>query len=70
MKQLGLSISSAGDILAVAPFYQSSVRGVFAAGDCITPLKSASAAIASGCNARVASAAQLQMEKYGLQPMF
>ncbi|KAF7905247.1 uncharacterized protein EAF01_005768 [Botrytis porri] len=37
IKQLGLDLSPAGDFLAPPPFHQTSVRGVFAAGDCITP---------------------------------
>lgn len=70
VEQLGLDISPAGDILAPPPFHQTSVRGVFAAGDCITPYKATPAAIASGCNSAVALTAQLQAEKHGFPPLF
>lgn len=69
-EQLGLELTPTGDIVAAPPFYQTSVRGVFGAGDCITPYKATPAAIASGCNAAVASTVQLQGEKHGLPPMF
>lgn len=70
VEQLGLALTPTGDIVAAPPFYQTSVRGVFAAGDCITPYKATPAAIASGCNAGVASTAQMQAEKHGMQPLF
>jgi thioredoxin reductase len=65
VKQLGLTLSQTGDIQADAPGYQTSVRGVFAAGDCISPFKVVPHAIASGNFAAVAAATQLQAEKYG-----
>ncbi|KAK5994351.1 Thioredoxin reductase gliT [Cladobotryum mycophilum] len=68
--QLGLATTPMGDIQADAPFHQTSIRGVFAAGDCITPYKVIPGAISSGCNAAVAVSAQLQAEKYGQAPMF
>ncbi|KAI0138615.1 hypothetical protein F4776DRAFT_619199 [Hypoxylon sp. NC0597] len=68
--QLGLNLTPAGDIVADAPVHQTSVRGVFAAGDCITPYKVTPGAISSGCNAAVAASTQLQAEKYGQAPMF
>ncbi|TGO27947.1 hypothetical protein BPAE_0034g00270 [Botrytis paeoniae] len=70
IEQLGLDVSPAGDILAPPPFHQTSVRGVFAAGDCITPYKATPAAIASGCNSAVALTAQLQAEKHSFPPLF
>ncbi|TGO15298.1 hypothetical protein BTUL_0042g00690 [Botrytis tulipae] len=70
VEQLGLDLSPAGDILAPPPFHQTSVRGVFAAGDCITPYKATPAAIASGCNSAVVLTAQLQAEKHGFPPLF
>jgi len=70
VEQLGLALTPTGDIVTAPPFFQTSVRGVFAAGDCITPYKATPSAIASGCNAGVASTAQMQAEKYGLVPMF
>ncbi|CCD49859.1 hypothetical protein BofuT4_P095670.1 [Botrytis cinerea T4] len=70
IEQLGLDVSPTGDILAPPPFHQTSVRGVFAAGDCITPYKATPAAIASGCNSAVALTAQLQAEKHSFPPLF
>ena len=69
-QQLGLGLSPMGDIAAPPPFYQTNVRGVFAAGDCITPYKVTPGAISSGCNAGVGAATQLQAEKSGHQPLF
>ncbi|KAI0883506.1 FAD/NAD(P)-binding domain-containing protein [Annulohypoxylon maeteangense] len=68
--QLGIALTPMGDIQADAPAYQTSVRGVFAAGDCITPYKVTPGAISSGCNAAVAASTQLQAEKHGLPAMF
>jgi thioredoxin reductase len=68
--QLGLELSPSpipliADIAANPPFYQTSARGVFAAGDCITPYKVIAQAISSGCNAAVGASAQLLAEKHG-----
>lgn len=68
--QLGLELTPMGDINAAPPMHQTSVRGVFAAGDCITPYKVIAGAISSGCNAAVAASAQLLAEKHGHQPLF
>lgn len=65
VQQLGLTTSPMGDIQAEAPFHQTSVRGVFAAGDCITPYKVIPGAISSGCNAAVGGSTQLQSELHG-----
>jgi thioredoxin reductase len=64
-KQLGLSLSQTGDIQAEAPAFQTTERGVFAAGDCISPYKVIPHAIMTGNFAAVAAATQLQAEKYG-----
>ncbi|KAF3389896.1 putative thioredoxin reductase [Talaromyces pinophilus] len=75
-EQLGLDTTPGpipgvrGDIVASPPMYQTSVRGVFAAGDCITPYKVVAGAISSGCNAAVGASTQLLAEKYGHHPMF
>ncbi|KAI1453654.1 FAD/NAD(P)-binding domain-containing protein [Annulohypoxylon moriforme] len=70
VEQLGVALTQMGDVQADAPVHQTSVRGVFAAGDCITPYKVTAGAISSGCNAAVAASTQLQAEKYGQAPMF
>jgi pyruvate/2-oxoglutarate dehydrogenase complex dihydrolipoamide dehydrogenase (E3) component len=61
---LNLTSSQTGDIKADAPAFQTSERGVFAAGDCVTPYKVIPHAIMSGNFAAVAAATQLQAEKY------
>lgn len=74
--QLGVELApspipgTTGDIAANPPFYQTSVRGVFATGDCITQYKVMAGAISSGCNAAVAASGQLLAEKYGHHPLF
>ncbi|TGO31347.1 hypothetical protein BPAE_0001g02480 [Botrytis paeoniae] len=67
-EQLGLKLIQTGDIDASAPSYTTSVRGVFAAGDSITPYKVVDGALSSGCNAAVAAVAQLRAEDLGHQP--
>lgn len=73
-EQLGVEttpspIPGIGDIAASPPAFQTNVRGVFAAGDSITPYKVIAGAISSGCNAAVGASAQLLAEKFGHQPM-
>ncbi|KAH3949780.1 hypothetical protein HBI56_024830 [Parastagonospora nodorum] len=63
--QLGLTLSQTGDVRADAPAFQTTERGVFAAGDCISPYKVIPHAIMTGNFAAVAAATQLQAEKYG-----
>ncbi|KAL1852084.1 hypothetical protein Daus18300_012296 [Diaporthe australafricana] len=65
--QLGLTTSGLGDIQADPTFHQTSVRGVFAAGDCMTPNKVVPTAISTGCSAAVGVSTQLQSEKYGFK---
>lgn len=67
VSQLGLATTQLGDIQAEAPYHQTSLRGVFAAGDCMTPYKVTPGAISSGCNAAVGISMQLQAEKHGFQ---
>ncbi|KAK8112572.1 FAD/NAD(P)-binding domain-containing protein [Apiospora sp. TS-2023a] len=62
--QLGLEMTPAGDIKADYPFWQTSVPGVYAVGDCSTPYKVTPSSITSGCNAAVAVCAELQAAKY------
>lgn len=62
--QLGLAVTPAGDIQAEGPFFQTSVPGVFAVGDCSTPYKVIPSAITSGCNAAVMVSAEIQGAKY------
>ncbi|KAG6355090.1 hypothetical protein INS49_004171 [Diaporthe citri] len=53
VQQLGLATTPMGDIQAEGPVHQTSVRGIFAAGDCMTPYKVIPGAISTGCNAAV-----------------
>jgi len=69
VEQLGLKLSQTGDIDAPGPFFQTSVRGIFAAGDSVTPYKVINGAFSSGCNAAVAASAQLRAEDLGHQPL-
>lgn len=70
VEQLGLFVSPTGHIDALMPDFQSSVRGVFAAGDVATPFTAVNVAIASGYGAAVAAIAQLQAEKYNIPEIF
>ena len=47
-QQLELELTPTGDISASPPFYESSVPGVFAVGDCATQIKAVSQAVAMG----------------------
>jgi thioredoxin reductase len=67
--QINLELSPEGEIKAEAPFYQTSMKGVFAAGDCVTPYKTTAGAISSGCSAALAVATQLQAEDAGHDSM-
>ncbi|KAI1856265.1 hypothetical protein JX265_011777 [Neoarthrinium moseri] len=62
--QFGLATTPNGDIQADGPFYQTSVPGVYAVGDCSTPYKVTPSSITSGCNAAVAASAEIQAAKY------
>ena len=46
--QLSLQLTPMGDTVAEPPFYRTSVRGVFAAGDCVAPYKVTPRAIQVG----------------------
>ncbi|ORY14661.1 thioredoxin reductase [Clohesyomyces aquaticus] len=57
--QLGLKISERGDIEAMPPFCQTSVPGVFAAGDCASPMKIIPNALCTGAYAGCGIAREL-----------
>lgn len=59
-RQLGLELTEAGDIKTFGMFHESSVPGVFAVGDCGTPMKAVSSAIAMGSFGAGGLVAQLQ----------
>ncbi|MCJ1348977.1 hypothetical protein MMC31_007210 [Peltigera leucophlebia] len=60
-QQLSLELTDQGDIKTTQPFYESSVPGVFAAGDCATPLKAITQALAMGSFGAAGLAGQLQV---------
>jgi len=64
VEQLGLATIPLGDIQADGPFYETSVPGVYAVGDCSTPYKVTPSSITSGCNAAVAASAEIQAAKF------
>ncbi|KAJ5874058.1 Pyridine nucleotide-disulfide oxidoreductase class-II [Penicillium soppii] len=63
-EQLGVHLTSDGDIKTTEPFYTTSIPGVFAAGDCSGPMKSVVTAMSSGTLVAGGLAGQLQAEPY------
>ncbi|KGO58809.1 hypothetical protein PEX1_100850 [Penicillium expansum] len=63
-EQLGLYLTSDGDIKTAKPFYSTSVPGVFAAGDCAVPMKAVVTAMSSGTLVAGGLAGQLQAKLY------
>ncbi|KAK8150465.1 hypothetical protein MY1884_007969 [Beauveria asiatica] len=68
--QLGLEKNPNGDIKVSVPFQQSSVRGVFAAGDACSMLKNVPNAIFGGHVAGQMASTQLLAELTGQKPLF
>jgi pyruvate/2-oxoglutarate dehydrogenase complex dihydrolipoamide dehydrogenase (E3) component len=62
VEQLGLEVTEQGDIKVTPPLNETSVHGVFAAGDCGLPLKAFTEGIASGPLVAAGLAGQLQAE--------
>lgn len=69
-QQLGLELTPQGDLKTTPPFNQTSVGGVFSAGDMTSPLKIATNALFTGAAAAAGASAQLQAENIGHTPMF
>lgn len=61
-QQLALELAPGGDIKVTPPFGATSVKGVYAAGDCATPIKSVIQAMHMGTFAGVGIAHDLQAE--------
>jgi thioredoxin reductase len=57
-----LALTEGGDIQTLQPFYETSVPGVFAVGDCATPLKAVTPAISMGSLTAGGLVAQLQAQ--------
>ncbi|KAJ2902520.1 hypothetical protein MKZ38_000485 [Zalerion maritima] len=68
--QLKLETTPSGDIKVSQPMYQTSERGVFAAGDNCSMLKNVPNAIFSGNLAGQGAASQIQAEAHGQKPLF
>ena len=64
-EQLGLEITTQGDVKTALPFNQTTLRGVFVAGDISSPMKVVNNALFTGSLAGVGVSAQLQPEKHG-----
>ena len=60
--QLGIALNPLGDIKVGAPFPETSVAGVFAAGDCVNMLKHVPGAVNEGFLAGMGIHIQLTME--------
>ena len=63
-RQLSLELTPTGDIKTSQPFHETTVPGVFAVGDCASPMKAVSQAAAMGALAAGGLAAQLGAELY------
>ncbi|KAF7913404.1 hypothetical protein BELL_0910g00030 [Botrytis elliptica] len=60
--QLGIELTEQGDLKVTAPFNETSVRGVFATGDCASMLKNVVGAMYSGTCAGAGVGSQIQGE--------
>ncbi|KAK0387753.1 hypothetical protein NLU13_3998 [Sarocladium strictum] len=69
-QQLGLEQTPGGDVKAGPPFYQTSVKGVFAAGDNCGLMKNVPHAIFSGSLAGMGAQSQIVAEELGQKPLF
>lgn len=62
-QQLGLELTPSGDIPVVGPMQQTSISGVFAAGDCATPVKQMAVGMGAGVAAGAGVSMQIVMEE-------
>lgn len=69
-EQLGLEQTPPGDIKAGPPFYQTTIKGVFAAGDSCGMMKNVPHAIFSGSLAGMGVSTQIAAEAQGQQSLF
>lgn len=60
-RQLALELTEQGDIKTSGFFFEASEPGVFAVGDCATPLKAVTQAIAMGSCSAAGLVGQLQV---------
>ncbi|KAH9888160.1 FAD/NAD(P)-binding domain-containing protein [Xylariomycetidae sp. FL2044] len=69
-EQLGVEITAQNTLQTNPPFNQTNVRGVFAAGDCASPMHTVTGALNAGCAAGAAAPLQIQAETYNQEPLF
>lgn len=69
-QQLGIELTPQGTIKVAPPSNQTSIKGIFAAGDCASPMQTVTSAIYSGTCAGAGAPTQLQAEIYGQKSMF
>ena len=69
-EQLGLEMTQGGDIKTTPPFSATSVKGVFAVGDCGQAMKVIATAAASGNAAAAACSSQVLAASLGQKPLF
>ncbi|KXJ85043.1 hypothetical protein Micbo1qcDRAFT_169718 [Microdochium bolleyi] len=68
--QLALETTPSGDLKMLPPFNQTNIRGVFAAGDNCSMLKTVPNAIWTGSLAAQGVLSQIQAEVHGQKPLF
>ncbi|KAM7189758.1 hypothetical protein V8F33_009897 [Rhypophila sp. PSN 637] len=68
--ELGLELTPMGTIAVHPPFNQTSLKGVFAAGDCASPMQTITAAMHSGSCVGGGAPLQIQAELYGQKAIF
>lgn len=69
-EQLGLELGPKGNINTNPPFNQTSLKGVFAAGDCCSPMQTVTAALYTGTCTGGGAPSQLQAETYNQPALF
>lgn len=69
-QQLGLEVTPMNTIKVNPPFNQTSVKGVFAAGDCSSPMQTVTAALHSGTCTGGGAPLQIQAETYKQAAIF
>ncbi|KZF23927.1 FAD/NAD(P)-binding domain-containing protein [Xylona heveae TC161] len=69
-ENLGLEKTPSGDLKAGPPFYETSVKGVFAAGDNCSMMKNVPNAIFSGSLAAMGASSQILAEALGQKALF
>jgi gliotoxin/aspirochlorine biosynthesis thioredoxin reductase len=69
-EQLGCDFTPMKTVLVKPPFNQTSIQGVFAAGDCASPMQTVTAALNSGTCVGGGAPLQIQAETYNQRAIF